>query len=107
MRDEKERERENVLEKKWRIIERGMGLKGMSRSKAPPQLRHVLLLAAVLGTCNSVVPEKRNCELDTLQDEFGTVLLPMVIEQHARCCGALRRFLKTAQSGPQPWKIEV
>ena len=28
-------------------------------------------------------------------------------EQHAVCCGSLRRFLKVAQSGTQPWKLEV
>ena len=62
----------------------------------------VLMLAAILAD-----PQEQSsaCDIDTLREEFGTVTLDLA-EDH-ECCGALRRFLKVAQSGSQPWKLVV
>jgi hypothetical protein len=63
----------------------------------------ILLQAAVVA---DPLEQGFVCEIDTLREEFGTVTLEL-IEHHRPCCGALRRFLKVAQSGSQPWKLEV
>jgi len=63
----------------------------------------VLFLAAVSAQDRRTV----SCEIDTLREEFGVVALNNFDQDERHCCGALRRFLKVAQSLSQPWKLEV
>jgi hypothetical protein len=58
----------------------------------------MLLVAALVSGCTCL-----ECEIETLQDEFGTLTLEMSTHTHGSCCGIMRQFLKVAASGSQPW----
>ena len=45
------------------------------------------------------------CDIDMLREQFEAVTLFMRVDL-THCCGSLRRFLKVAQMGAQPWKLE-
>ena len=69
-----------------------------------------MVMVCALACLLAVSAQERqtvSCEIETLQEEFGVVALGNLVEDEKHCCGALRRFLKVAQSLSQPWKLEV
>ena len=81
---------------------------GMQRTRAMVRSAAVFLVAVTVFVASESMVDHVNimhCQVDLLLDEFGVVMLEMSAEKK-HCCGSLLRFLKAAQVGPQPWKLE-
>ena len=80
----------------------------MQRTRAMVRSAAVFLVAVTVFVASESMVDHVNimhCQVDLLLDEFGVVMLEMSAEKK-HCCGSLLRFLKAAQVGPQPWKLE-